>query len=98
MHNNLIQNMTIFAQTGNIVPWVPEIIHSLLYDKYNLKYSLQRRDINEKISYVNKNNVKIQIVSVDFPWGNLIYSSNIKDVFDMSEINSNIFIDMNEIK
>ena len=98
MHNNLIQNMTIFAATGNIVPWIPEIIHSLLYDKYNLKYSLQRRDINEKISYVNKNNVKIQIISVDFPWGNLIFSSNIKDVFDMSEINSNIFIDMNEIK
>ena len=43
MHNNLIQNMTIFAATGNIVPWMPEIIHSLLYDKYNLKYSLQRK-------------------------------------------------------
>ncbi len=98
MHDNLIQNMVIAAATGNNIPWVPEIIHSLLYDRYGLKYSLQRRDINEKISYIDKNNTRIQIISVDFPWGNLIFSSNLREIVDVNDLNSNIFIDMNKIE
>ena len=98
MHGNLIQNMVVFAATGRNIPWIPEVFHALLYDKFNLKYSLQRRDINEKISYIEKNNEKIQIITVSFPWGDLIYSYNISSVVNKEELDSSIFINMNDIK
>tara|TARA_B100001989_G_C24547593_1_gene472014 strand:+ start:1486 stop:3264 length:1779 start_codon:yes stop_codon:yes gene_type:complete len=98
MHGNLIQNMVVLAATGRNMPWIPEVFHALIYDKFNLKYSLQRRDINEKISYIKKNDEKIQIISVSFPWGDLIYSNNIISVVDKEELDSSIFINMNDIK
>ena len=98
MHGNLIQNMVVLAATGRNIPWIPEVFHALLYDKFNLKYSLQRRDINEKISYIEKNNEEIQIITVSFPWGDLIYSNNIISVVNKEELDSSIFINMNDIK
>lgn len=96
MHQNLIQNMVVLAASGYNMPWVPEIIYGLLSDKHGIKYRLQRKDINEKIMNKNVNGKMIQYIEVEFPWGNLIYSSDIKAVYGDS-VEDYLFIDMNKI-